>query len=226
MERIYAVIPAYNAAMTLRRIVKRLKSSIPSATIIVVNDGSIDATEKTIAGIDDIIYLKHDHNLGKGTTLRSGFKKALAEGATLILTLDADGQHDPADAEGLLDELYRQNADVMIGSRMTHTERMPLPRVMSNKITSKLISWRLGAKIEDSQSGFRLYRSRVFEALPLHGKFFDLETELLIKIGQRGSRIGTATIETIYQKDQPSAMRIIDIFRFVKVYMHSFFWRI
>ncbi|MFQ5751991.1 MAG: glycosyltransferase family 2 protein [bacterium] len=220
---ICAVIPAYNAAKTVKQVVNDLKECSKDIQIIVVNDGSTDTTESIVKDLD-ILYLEHKKNLGKGTALRSGFRRALSLAPRYILTLDADAQHNPKNLAKFVNKLEDDDLDFVIGSRMSDISGMPLHRILSNRITSKLISWRIGQNIVDSQSGFRLIRANVLRNMTLNSKRFELESELLIKAGLNGYKIGFANIETIYHKNQFSSMKIIDIFRFVILYLKSFFW--
>jgi len=150
---------------------------------------------------------------------------ALAAGARLVMTLDADGQHRPADAPRLLDELQKQNVDVIVGSRMFDVSVMPRHRIVSNTLTSKLVSRRVQQQVLDSQSGYRLYRSEVFHAMELSSRRFDLETEILLKMGKQKLKIGSAPVATIYDSSLESSIRVTDVFRFMNVYVKSFFWR-
>lgn len=223
-DNIYAVIPAYNAAKTLQSVIMELREVIPGIAIVVVDDGSSDATSQIAANLG-VKWVQHHRNLGKGAALKRGFHEALSGKARLIFTLDADGQHNPREAIKLLDKIERENLDVVIGSRMTNLSVMPIPRIISNITTSKLISWRIKQNADDSQSGFRLYREETLKGMDVKTNHFDFESELLIKIGQSGFKVGSVAIETIYTSNGVSSIRLIDIFRFTMVYLRSFFWQ-
>src|ERR1700728_3152560 len=114
VQRVACVIPAYDAAHTLASVIRGLRAAVPDAVTIVVDDGSRDGTEAVAERWADVaVHLAH--NRGKGAALRAGFAMALGTGATAILTIDADGQHDPACAPRLLAALH--DADVVIGAR-------------------------------------------------------------------------------------------------------------
>ena len=222
-HEIYAVIPSYNAAKTIKQVVSALRRSLPKISIIVVNDGSLDGTAAIIKELD-VITIEHKRNFGKGVSLRNGIRKALVSGGEFIFTIDSDCQHNPVECKNFLNKILRENLDLVIGSRMANLDQMPFYRRISNKITSKLISWRLKQTIADSQSGFRLYRAQVLQSIKLSSKQFEIDSEMLIKAALKGFKIGMLNIEAIYTYNQISHIRIIDVFRFLRLYLQSFFW--
>ncbi|RMF70257.1 MAG: glycosyltransferase family 2 protein [Calditrichaeota bacterium] len=221
---VFAVIPAYNAADTLADVVGRLRASLPGVTVVIVDDGSTDDTAVEAERLD-VLLLRHPRNRGKGAALKTGFKAALAQGAKVVLTLDADGQHEPDEAVKLLKALDERALDVALGSRMHDLRRMPVHRILSNTITSRLISWRLGVRISDSQSGFRAMRREVLEKMELVTDRFETESELLLRAGLAGFEIGAVSVKTIYPKQGRSAMRAVDIYRFIALFLKSLTWR-
>jgi glycosyltransferase involved in cell wall biosynthesis len=224
ISKICAVIPAYNASKQLRKVVDDLRQWNPKIAILVVDDGSTDDTKRVAKSLN-VLVKEHNKNLGKGAALKLGFKTALSMGANVIITLDADAQHNPKDIKQLFSKMDTEKLDLVVGSRMSDTANMPIHRVLSNKITSKLISWRLGQKIEDSQCGFRLIRAELLKNIILESTKFDLESELIIKSGLNGFKIGSATIETIYTDHGSSAINLVtDTFRFIRLLVKSFFW--
>jgi len=221
-EAVVAVIPAYNAAETIAEVVERLAVIIPRTQIVVVNDGSTDATADILNNLG-VNTIHHKVNRGKGAALRSGFDWARQNGAEYILALDADTQHQPEDACTLFQKMHESRLDLIIGNRMADTRTMPWHRMLSNKITSKLISWRIAQPIPDSQSGFRLFRTKMLENLNLTTHHYDFESELLIECGRAGFQIGSCTVSTVYNRDAASSVKTIDIWRFIAIYVRSFF---
>src|SRR5207247_10007276 len=114
-----------------------------------------------------------------------------------VVTLDADGQHDPAEIPELVAKARETGADIVIGSRMRDVRGMPWLRVAVNRIMSWLISLLAGRRIEDSQSGYRLHRARVLRAVRLVTDRYETETEILIKAGRRGFRCSFCPVRTI-----------------------------
>jgi glycosyltransferase involved in cell wall biosynthesis len=223
-ELIYAVIPAYNASKTLKPVIQGLRTSGIITKIVVVNDGSTDNTQDLIKQLN-VENIVHPQNLGKGAALKSGFRWANSKNADLILTIDADGQHNPCDVEKLLGKMSLENADIVIGSRRTDLKNMPFHRITSNLITSKLISWRIKQKVEDSQSGFRIIRTNVFKTVKLTANKYDLESELIIKAGLTNFKIVTVPVETIYKKHLKSSVQFLDVFRFIALFLRSLMWK-
>lgn len=219
---IYAIVPVYNGEKNIRNVIVRLSQQMPIKQIVVVNDGSTDETKKELERFEDIIYIHHDVNRGKGAALRSGILYALEQQCEFIITLDSDGQHDPREIPKFIKAAQDTKADIILGSRMTHLTSMPFHRILSNKITSYLVSRRIKCHVKDSQSGFRLFRAEFFNNVTLKCNYFDFETEVLLKAGRKGYKIRHIDITTIYPQNNASAIKLIDMFRFIKLYCRSF----
>ncbi|MFQ5706181.1 MAG: glycosyltransferase family 2 protein [bacterium] len=223
-EEIVVVIPAVNAEKTIQRVFQGVKQNLPDSPVIIVNDGSTDRTREICQSLG-AVYVEHDQNLGKGAALKSGFDKALDLNARVIVTLDADCQHDPSDIHRFLCEFKKSGPDLIFGCRMSNIHDMPFHRVVSNYLTSRLISWRTGTRIRDSQCGFRLIKAEVLKNINLDCNGFDLESELAVKAALHGYVIDSIDIRTIYQKDHSSRMRLLkDTWQFVRLYCNSLFW--
>ena len=220
--KVGAIIPAYNAGNRLEYVIDNLNKYVGSR-IILVDDGSKDNTV-AIARRKGAIVLSHRENKGKGEALKTGFKKSLTLNWEAVITIDADGQHNPQFIPFFINTLEQGNFDIIIGSRMKDIRNMPFHRIFSNKTTSKFVSWRIGQRIIDSQSGYRIIKSDVLKNISLKTSHYDTETELLLKSGLQGYKIGFIDIDTIYN-NEPSSIRIIlDTWRFIKLYLSSFFW--
>jgi glycosyltransferase involved in cell wall biosynthesis len=156
------VIPAYCAAGTIADVLRALRDAIPGARLIVVDDGSTDDTSLRARPLADEL-LRHDDNLGKGRALRAGIAAALDRDADVVVTIDADGQHDAADAPRLLQAL--DDADVVVGQRIRSSGMMPVTRRVTNALSSAAIALVSGQRLHDTQSGFRAIRRRVLTAV-------------------------------------------------------------
>jgi glycosyltransferase involved in cell wall biosynthesis len=189
------VIPAYDAAETLAGVARGLRASLPGAQLIVVDDGSADDTHGVaIACCDRVVRFRA--NRGKGAALRAGFDVAHAEGASAVLTIDADGQHDPARAPALLAALA--SADLVIGARARTRGTMPLGRRVTNALASAAVGAIVGVDVPDAQSGYRAFRRDVLCAVQATGDRYEYETEFLIAAVRAGYRITSVGVPTRY----------------------------
>jgi len=216
------VIPAFQAAETLGELIRRCGVYLyrEVSGIVVVDDGSTDKTGE-VARASGAHVIAHPVNRGKGAALLTGFAEATARRWDAAITLDADGQHDPRSIPGFIAEHQRTGADIIVGTRARSGSRMPLPRRVSNRLSSAVVSWLAGVRIEDSQSGYRLIARRVWESIPLCGQRYDLESELLIKAGRRGYRIVPFPIETLYGDETSFFHPLRDTARMIRL-----FWRL
>jgi glycosyltransferase involved in cell wall biosynthesis len=223
--RFCAVIPAYDLARSIGLVVQRTRMHL--SPVVVVDDGSRDDTAR-VAAESGASVLRVEANRGKGWALRCGFRKALEGPWEGIITLDGDLQHDPDDIPGIIAAYDQTGADLVVGSRMGRAEDMPRVRYYTNRVGVLCISWAAGQPLEDSQSGFRLYRRSVIESVPLRTTRYDTETEIIIKAGLRGMRIVSAPIKTIYLEGEANASHyrpFTDTFHISMVFLKSLFWR-
>ena len=188
--------------------------------VIVVDDGSGDATGLAAKRAGATV-LTHAQNRGKGAALRTGFQWALAHGMDGVLTLDADGQHDPSEIPKLLS--LADGADIVIGSRIEHKEVMPWSRYLTNRVMSIVVSGLAGRTIRDSQSGFRFLSSWAIRNLRLKTTRFDTESEMLISASRLGMRIREVAIRAIYGKEQSKIHVLAETARFVRLALSCIF---
>ena len=149
----------------------------------------------------NVVLEEHPRNRGKGAALKTGFQAAARIGATYLITLDADGQHDPAEIRRFVEHAARTDADVIVGNRMSDRRDMPFDRVFANVTTSMFVSLRSGTRIPDSQNGYRFFKTAVVKNLELETTRYDTESEILIKTGRRGARIEAVPVSTIYGEE-------------------------
>ena len=215
---VLALIPAWNEGARMRPIVEATRARLP---VLVVDDGSDDDTA-AVAEAAGATVVRHAENRGKGVALMAGFAWALERGYDAVLTLDADGQHDPADIYKFLDAYEAGAGDLIIGQR--DFGRMPFPRFFTNPFGSWLLSLALGTRIYDNQSGYRLHSRRFLEMLDLTTTGFELEVEVIVQAVCNRVRIGWVDIRTIYGIDKVSYFHPIrDTARFFGMVWHA--WR-
>jgi len=195
---ILALIPAWNEMQRIGPIVEKTRAYLP---LLVVDDGSSDDTSAAASAVGATV-VRHSRNQGKGVALMTGFAWALERDYEAVLTLDADGQHDPADIPKFLAAHEAGVGDLVIGRR--DFSQMPFPRFLSNPFGSWLLSQVLGARIYDNQSGYRLHSRRLLEMLNLTTTGFELEVEVIVQAVCAGMRIGWVDIRTIYGIDKVS----------------------
>ena len=209
----WVVIPAYNEAATVRDVVVRARQQC--ANVIVVDDGSTDDTARVLAGLD-VTLLRNEENVGKAGSLWRGFQHALAQGAIGVITLDADGQHAPEEIPAFLKKSLEDPGAFMLGVRRRDQRKASFWRYGANRVADFWISWAAGRRIDDTQSGFRLYPAGFLRTLHApHGKerSFVFESEVLIETGRRGTPIDTISIGVMTRTGpRPSHFRpVLDI---------------
>ena len=198
------VIPALDAGATLAAVVAGLRLALPRAYVVVVDDGSSDETRAVASAVADEV-VGFARNRGKGAALLAGFAAALDIGASAVLTIDADGQHDPSLAPLLLAGLA--HADVVVGARSRARSAMPVHRRVSNALSSAAISRCAGCDLPDTQSGYRAIAAPVLRRVHPDGERYEFETDFLIRAARAGFRIECVPIPTIY--GSPSHFREI-----------------
>lgn len=193
--RVGVVIPAYQAAATVRDIVSRAHATTPTADIIVVDDGSTDGTGDGLG--PGTIVIKHPRNRGKGAALRSGIGEALARGVAVLVTIDADGQHPPEEIPRLLQPIVEGRADLVLGARR-RDQSMPISRRVTNWLSATLATRIGGQLLPDAQTGFRAFRREVAESVQAAGDRYEYEANFLLDGLRAGYRVASVDIPTIY----------------------------
>jgi glycosyltransferase involved in cell wall biosynthesis len=191
---IVALIPGFNEAPRIGAVIETASAHLP---VIVVDDGSTDATAE-VARTAGATVIEQRPNQGKGAALRAGFRQAVDDGAEAILTLDADGQHDPAEIPAFLGAWATEpRPDLVIGRR--NFRAMPPARRLSNVVGGRAFSWAVGREIADNQSGYRLVSRRLAEAtLASDEPGFAFEVEQITTCIRLGFAIAWVPIRTIY----------------------------
>ncbi|WP_104734947.1 DUF2062 domain-containing protein [Hanstruepera ponticola] len=196
------LIPTYNNERTLKRVLDGVL--LITKNVIVVNDGSTDSTSKTLKSYQEIEQIHFPKNKGKGVALREGFKKAIALGYEYAITIDSDGQHFPADIPNFINALEVSNDKnlLLIGSRNMNQEGVPGKSSFGNKFSNFWFWFETGIKLQDTQSGFRLYPLNVIKNMTFYATKFEFEIEVIVKSAWRGVTVQNIPIQVLYDENE------------------------
>tara|TARA_Y100000590_G_scaffold115951_1_gene132316 strand:+ start:6469 stop:7353 length:885 start_codon:yes stop_codon:yes gene_type:complete len=190
-------IPAFNEEKNIGVIITKLKKI--SDSIIVCDDGSTDLTAEIAKGLGAIV-VTHSKNQGYGDAIKSIFLEAKKINADVLITFDADGQHQVDDIQRVLEPIVSKKADVVIGSRfLDNKTSIPKYRKIGVKVITELTNVTTGSKITDSQSGFRAYSKDVLENISPTESGMGVSTEILIKVQEKGLKITEVPIKILYE---------------------------
>jgi len=213
MSATVCVIPALNADGTVGGVIDAIRREVPGVYILGVDDGSTDATRAILRRLCDRT-IEFDRNRGKGAALRAAFAFATGENTERVLTIDADGQHDPSFAPKLLAQL--SESDIVIGTREIAGTGVPAHRRLANRLSSAAMRAVTRSAVRDSQSGFRAMRVDVVRAVDARGDRYEFETDFLVRAVHAGFTVSEVTIPTIY--GPPSHFReISDAWRVARI---------
>jgi glycosyltransferase involved in cell wall biosynthesis len=195
--RVIALIAALNEAGTIARVVTGIQPHVQS--VVVVDDGSTDDTA-VVARASGATVVSHEVNRGKGSAIRTGLAHVLASpDVTHVLLLDGDMQHLPEEAPRLIAAAVQANVDLVVGERQFDREAMPRSRYYANMLGSRVLSAFMGVPLHDTQCGYRLYKADMLRRLKLRATGYDIETEMLVKVGRLGGSIEHVPVTAIYQ---------------------------
>ena len=213
---ILALIPAYNEAQRVGEVIAGGRQYLP---VLVVDDGSTDDTA-AVATQNGATVLSQRPNQGKGAALKAGFRQAIAEGYTAVLTLDADGQHDPAEIPKFLHAYQEEGADLIVGSR--DFSQIPPVRRAANTLGRWSLSWAVGRPIRDNQSGYRLVSRRLMEAmLASQEQGFQFEVEMIVVCVQKGYALDWVPIRTIYTGESSHIRPLQHVVEFTRMVLQT-----
>jgi len=204
MEKIGVIIPAYNEAGVIGAVLSGLpaKISIKGTTYklatIVINDGSTDDTAQKVAKQKNVLLINHLLNSGAGAATRTGMHYARDIGCKFMVTMDADGQHDPADVIRVIKEAATSKADLIIGSRLQQRKGMPWYRVMGNWGLSAITMLLFGVVVSDSQSGLRGMNKKAMNHITFRSDRYAFCSEMIWRARQENLVIKEVPIKAIY----------------------------
>lgn len=205
------ILPAKNEAESLRILLPILRQHYPAEEIIVVNDGSGDHTAE-ICSQNHVTVVSHIYSMGNGAAIKTGARNASGD---ILVFMDADGQHNPADINRLIEKL-NAGFDMVVGARQTDTHAS-LARKLGNSLYNRLASWMTGYPIKDLTSGFRAARAKHFKRfLYLLPNKFSYPTTITMAFFRSGLPVAYVPIQAINrQGNSKSHIRLFhDGFRF------------
>jgi glycosyltransferase involved in cell wall biosynthesis len=203
------IVPVYNEAGSIREILRRVETTGLAREIIVVDDGSTDETRAILKELDGkglIQVVLHESNQGKGTALRTGFSYARGD---VLLIQDADLEYDPREYPNLLRPIEEGVADVVYGSRFLGAGRRPILfwNMVANRMLTLLTNILYNNILTDMETGYKVFRRKIIENMPLHARRFEFEPEFTAKILKRKVRIFEVPI-VFYPRDYSEGKKI------------------
>lgn len=193
--KVAALIPAFNEAETITEVVVGVRPHVE--LVVVVDDGSGDGTAD-LARCAGAEVLSYPQNRGKGQAVRAGLAEILTRDYSHVLTLDGDMQHRPVEAPRLLEAARATGAELVVGERQFRRDEMPASRYHANRIGSRALSGFMGVRLGDTQCGYRVFRTDVLRRMTLRATGYDIETEMLVKVGRLGGRIEHVPVTAVY----------------------------
>ena len=195
---IIAGIPAYNEENSIAKVILLAQKHVDA--VVVCDDGSQDLTADIAEKLGAIV-VKHEKNMGYGAAIQTLFEKARALNADLLLTVDADGQHDAKEIPKLIRPILERKADIVIGSRFLQQNRdMPLYRRFGIKVLTKMTNRsREKDTLTDAQCGFRAYNRKAIESLVLDEDGMGVSAEVLLKAGANALVVTEVPVEVQYK---------------------------
>ena len=194
-SKIYIAIPAFNEGEIIDKVISKIKS-VGFDNIIVIDDGSSDETflKASEAGV---VVFKHLINRGKGAAVKTGIEAAKILSADIVITMDADGQHNPADAERMID-LIHSGYDVVLGTRLKKGKGMPSYKILANYL-GNFFTWLIyGLWVSDSQSGFRAYSKKAIYLIDTKTDRYEYDSEIIKEIKENKLKFVEVPIEVHY----------------------------
>lgn len=198
--KLVIVIPAYNEAAVIGKTLKTLPkkiSGISKYRVVVVNDGSTDATLEEARG-KKVIAVSHIINRGLGAAIKTGLEWARAQNADVVVTFDADGQHNPQDIQKIIAPILIKKADIVIGSRFISKQKVPLDRLILNLLANLVTFILFGVKSTDTQSGLRGFSKKAIGLIDYKADKMEFSSEILLESKRHNLRVTEVPIKAIY----------------------------
>jgi glycosyltransferase involved in cell wall biosynthesis len=190
------IIPTYNNGLTLEAVIQGTLDFTDQ--VIVVNDGSTDSTRQILLNYPGLLILHLDKNKGKGFAIRQGFREAIKLGYTYAITIDSDGQHLSGDLPEFIEKLENEPESLIIGSRNLEQAGIPGGTTFGNRFSNFWTWVETGYKLQDTQSGYRLYPLKRLEKTRFLTNRFEFEIEVLVRSAWKGIPVTSVPVRVIY----------------------------
>lgn len=223
-KKILVIIPAYNEADTVGRVIEKTQQRVPFADILVVNDGSSDSTS-AISRQRGAMVLDLSYNLGIGAAMQTGYKFADRMGYDIAVQCDADGQHHPAQIKKLVDTLVTDGVDMVLGSRYLRKKRFrsDVFRRLGVLIFSRVLSLIVGQRLTDTTSGFRAVNRELIKSFSTFYPRDYPEPEALVLLHREGFTMKEISVNMSSRKGGNSSITWLrSIYYMVKVLLAIF----
>lgn len=217
-KMVCVIIPAYNEEKFIAEVIESAKKYVD--LVIVVDDGSSDSTSE-IAKKHADVFLRHPINGGKGVAMKTGFLYAKNKGIDVVITIDADLQHDAEKIPEFINTLEKKEADIVIGARGLGSSA-PIVYRFGNFVLNTTFSLLYGQKITDTQSGYRAFRMSSYDKFAWTSSGYDVETEMLTNARKHSLKLVEMPIATKYHNSYKGTT----IFDGVKIFCKMLLWRI
>jgi len=204
---IAVLVPCYNEAAAIEKVVRDFKAALPTATVYVYDNNSTDETSAIAAAAG--AQVRRELRKGKGNVVRRMFQDIEAD---IYVMVDGDDTYDAAVAPRLVDRLVGEHLDMVVGRRIeTHQAAYRAGHRLGNRVLTGLVGWLFGAQIEDMLSGYRVFSRRFVKSFPSFSREFEIETELTVHAMQM--RMAVSEIETNYKERPPGSTSKLRTFR-------------
>ena len=207
MTQIAVLIPCFNEAAAIAKVVGDFRAALPTATIYVYDNNSTDDTSEVARAAGAVV--RKELRRGKGNVVRRMFQDIEAD---VYVMVDGDDTYDAAVAATLVERLVDDNLDMVVGKRIeTHQAAYRAGHRLGNRVLTGLVAWLFGAQIEDMLSGYRVFSRRFVKSFPSFSREFEIETELTVHAMQM--RMAVAEVETNYKERPPGSTSKLRTFR-------------
>ena len=205
--KVIVIIPAFNEECTVGYVIRGLHRTIDSSNLIlVVDDGSTDNTAKAAVDAGADVVVRHVRNAGVSRAYETALRASLEYGADIICSIDADGQFNPSEINRLLEPIAKQDTDIVVGSRFlsdNNLTRIPIVNSVTNRIVARFVSFLMGVRLHDVESGFRAISKEAAKQLELMG-VGSFTHDMLLDLSSKGFRIEEVPVSVRYYRGRTS----------------------